>query len=41
MEIFGHRMRKYIDLGGAKIFNLGTPMPLHGVNPRSMVSSAE
>ena len=36
-EIFGKRMRKYLDFAGKPIVPLGTPIPLHGVNPRSML----
>lgn len=34
-------MRKYIDFRGAKLIAFGTPQPLHGVNPRSMMSESD
>ena len=37
MEIFGKRMRKYLDFQGAILVPFGTPKPLHGVNPRQMM----
>jgi hypothetical protein len=37
MEIFGPKMRQYIDFHGAKLVAFGTPAPLHGVNPRLMM----
>lgn len=38
MEIFGERMREYLDFQGAKLVPFGTPKPLHGVNPRNMLN---
>lgn len=41
VEIYGKRMRKHIDLDGGRILPFGTPAPLHGVNPRNMMSQSE
>lgn len=38
MKIFGNRMRKYVDFKGQEIVPFGTPIPLHGVNPRNMMN---
>lgn len=37
MILLGHKTKEYFDFGDMKIAPFGTPMPLHGVNPRNMM----